>query len=98
MKGKAYAAWFSAGLDLWRLGAEANTVIALRLARLSAGGPAADREAALMVSEKIKAAIELQTRMLTGALGTTPLSTTRRAVKHYKQKVARNRKRLARDR
>jgi hypothetical protein len=40
--------------------------------------------------------IELQTKMMTGALGTTPLSNTRGALKHYRQKVAANDKRLRR--
>ena len=44
--------------DLARLGAEAWMVVALRLAKLAAGGPAAALEAQRMVAEKSAAALE----------------------------------------
>ena len=91
MNGKAYGAWLTAGFDMWMLGAEAASVMALRTARIAAGGTA---EAELMVTEKVRAAIELQTRLMTGALGVTPLGATKASVKHYRRKVAANRKRL----
>ncbi|WP_242154443.1 hypothetical protein [Sphingomonas sp. BAUL-RG-20F-R05-02] len=47
-----------------------------------------------MVTEKVRAAIELQTRLMTGALGMTPLGATQGALKHYRRKVAANRRRL----
>ena len=43
---------------LMLLAAEANEVIALRMMKLMRGGRRARREANLMVSEKIKAAVE----------------------------------------
>jgi len=89
-------AWMKAGMDLWMLGAEAGTVMTMRLSKLALGGAEANREAELMVSEKIGAMIELQTKMMTGALGTTPLSNTRGALKHYRSKVAANNRRLGR--
>ena len=94
MAAKAYAAWMKAGMDMWILGAEAASVMALRTARIAAGGSAGAAEAELMVTEKVRAAIELQTRLMTGALGVTPLGTTQGTVKHYRRKVADNRKRL----
>ena len=94
MNGKAYAGWLTAGFDLWMLGAEAASVMALRTARIAAGGTAGAAEAELMVTEKVRAAIELQTRLMTGALGTTPLGATKASVKHYRRKVAANRRRL----
>lgn len=48
-----------------------------------------------MVSEKLIAATELQTAMLTGRLGTTPLSGTQAIVKRYGAKVRANRQRLS---
>lgn len=95
MSGKAYGAWLTAGFDMWMLGAEAASVMALRTARIAAGGSAGAAEAELMVTEKVRAAMELQARLMTGALGHTPLSGTQGALKHYRRKVAANSKRLS---
>jgi hypothetical protein len=46
--------------DAWQLGLDAQRVIAMRLARISGGGPAADAECRRMVSEKIAAAAAAQ--------------------------------------
>lgn len=92
MHGKAYGAWLRAGMDGWMLGMEASSVIALRMAKLAAGGEAAAREAQLMIAEKVQAGIELQSALL----GTTPLGGTRKAIKHYRRKVGANRRRLTR--
>ena len=94
MNGKAYGAWLTAGFDMWMLGAEAASVMALRTARIAAGGTAGAAEAELMVTEKVRAAIELQTRLMSGALGTTPLRATQGTLKHYRRKVAANKRRL----
>ena len=94
MSGKGYGAWLTAGFDMWMLGAEAASVMALRTARIAAGGTAGAAEAELMVTEKVRAAIELQTRLMTGALGTTPLRATQGTLKHYRRKVAANKRRL----
>ncbi|MGR6331163.1 hypothetical protein ACU5AX_19050 [Sphingomonas sp. XXL09] len=96
MSSKPYAAWMKTGFVLWILGAEAGTVMILRAARISAGGSAGAAEAELMVTEKIRAAIELQTRLMTGALGVTPLGATQGTLKHYRRKVAANNRRLSR--
>lgn len=92
---KDYLAWMKAGFDLWMLGAEAGTVMTLRMARIAAGGAAGVTEAELMVSEKIHPAIELQNRLMAGALGTTPLGISQATLRHYRLKVAANNKRLA---
>ena len=94
MSSRTYAAWMSAGFDMWMLGAEAGAVMTLRMARIAAGGAAGAREAELMVREKVDAALELQTSLMTGRLGTTPLSGTQGALKHYRHKVAANNRRL----
>lgn len=91
---KAYGAWIKAGMDMWVLGTEAGTVMALRMARIATGGSAGAAEAELMVTEKVHAAIELQTRLMTGALGVTPLGATQGTLKHYRRKVAANKRRL----
>ena len=51
-----------------------------------------------MVTEKVCAAIELQTRLMTGALGVTPLGATQGTLKHYRRKVSANNRRLSRPR
>lgn len=94
MDTRSYGAWMQAGWDMWMLGAEAGTVMALRMAKIAAGGTAGAAEADLMVTEKVRAGIELQTRLMTGALGITPLKATQGTLKHYRRKVAANRKRL----
>ncbi|WP_213980674.1 hypothetical protein [Sphingomonas sp. dw_22] len=90
-----YAGWAGAGLDAWALGMEASTVIGLRLAKMAMGGPAARSEAWLMLSEKMQAATELQTALVTGQLGATPLAGTRKVLRHYRRKVKANRRRLS---
>jgi hypothetical protein len=47
-------------IDMTKLGFEAQCVIALRLAKVAAGGAAAKAECRRMVTEKVSAAIEAQ--------------------------------------
>lgn len=96
MSTKIYGAWLQTGFDAWSLGAEAAVVAGLRMAKIAAGGKAGAREAELMVAEKVQAGIELQSRLLTGRLGLSPLAGTRNTLRHYRRKVAANRKRLSR--
>lgn len=72
---------------LMMLALEANNVIALRLMKLMRGGRAAKREARLMVSEKIVAALEASASLMTGASGHD-------VVRRYRKHVAANAKRL----
>jgi hypothetical protein len=89
-----YAGWASAGIDAWALGVEASAVIGLRTARMATGGVDAAAEAQLMVSEKMQSMFELQTALVTGQLGSNPLTGTRKVLRHYRRKVKANRKRL----
>jgi hypothetical protein len=73
------------------LAAEANGVVALRMMKLMRGGRSARREANLMVSEKIAAAFEATTSLVAGASGDE-------IVHRYRQHVAKNAKRLSRNR
>jgi hypothetical protein len=91
----AQTAWARVGFDSMMLAWNASAVIGLRMAKIAAGGADGAREAELMVSEKLIAATELQTAMLTGRLGTTPLSGTQAIVKRYGAKVRANRQRLS---
>jgi hypothetical protein len=94
MSKRSTKSWMNAGFDAWSLGWESATVIGLRSAKIALGGAAAQREAELMVSEKMTAAFELQMAMMTGALGMTPATTTRKALAHYRRKVRANARRL----
>ena len=89
-----YRGWMHAGLDAWSLGMEASQVAGMRIARVAMGGRGANDEVRLMVSEKVESLFELQTALVTGQLGTTPLGGTRKVLRHYSRKVKANRKRL----
>lgn len=87
---------FAAVTQPWMLGwhtamlmIEAQHVIGLRLLALSAGGAAAQQEAALMVDEKVRAAVHSSRLMITGGAGGPA-----RVVSLYRRRVRANRKRL----
>jgi hypothetical protein len=73
--------------SLMLLAIEANDVIALRMMKLMRGGRSARREAELMVSEKIRAALEATAGLMAGASGDE-------IVRRYRRHVAANAKRL----
>ncbi len=73
-------------------------MIGLRVLKVAGGGPAASQEMGRMVSEKVDAALQLQTRALTGGLGFTAQSATGRTLAHYRRKVRANRRRLSKSR
>jgi len=70
------------------LGIEANRVIGLRMMKLMHGGRGARREARLMVTEKMDAALEANARIMAGASADEIIRT-------YRRRVAANAKRLA---
>ncbi|GJD61235.1 hypothetical protein [Methylobacterium frigidaeris] len=84
-----YDSWLRLGFDTVRLGLEAQTVVALRLAKLSCGGAAAQAEAQRMVTEKLEAAAEAAMTLATGG-------TAERVVRDYRRKVQANARRLSR--
>jgi hypothetical protein len=86
--------WMRAGFAAWSLGIEASTVIMLRTMKIASGGAAAEREIYQMITEKIEAGIDLQTKAMTGELGFTPESATNKTLSHYRRKVRANRRRL----
>jgi hypothetical protein len=87
--------WLRIGFDAWSLGMEASAVIGLRTLKIAAGGAAGDAEARRMVSEKLDAAAELQTKALAGGLGLTGAAMASRTLAHYRRKVRANRRRLS---
>ena len=76
------------------LGLESATVVGLRTAKIVSGGDLDGTETRLMFAEKMETLIELQTKLMTGGLGTTALSGSQAALKMYTRKVAANRRRL----
>src|SRR5215468_670102 len=70
------------------LGFEANHVVGLRVARMILGGKRARREAKLMVTEKMEAALEANTRMMHGA-------SADEIIRMYRRRVAANARRLS---
>jgi hypothetical protein len=75
--------------SLTRLAIEANSVIALRMMKLMLGGRrAARREARLMVSEKIDAAVKTSRSIVDGA-------SAGEIIRQYRRRVAANAKRLS---
>ena len=85
--------WIRAGTEL-AIGSQ--QVIAMRIAMLAGGGPAAEREATLMVVEKVRALIKSQTLMAKAVLhgrfdgGAEPVMAL------YLRRVGANKRRLAR--
>lgn len=77
-----------------QLGVEAQTVISLRLLKLTFGGPSAFAEAERMVSEKALAAMDAQTDFLSHALVGRPHRASSRALTLYRHRVRANRRRL----
>ena len=88
------ADWFGLSLDLWMLGVECSSVIALRTWKMAAGGSAANDEAGRMVSEKIASAMALSQQAMMGQLGTSMPGIASKAVADYRRKVQANQKRL----
>jgi hypothetical protein len=92
-----YAArWMSLAADSALLAWEGASVIGLRLMRLSMLDARAATEAWLMVEEKLESAALLQWRAMTGDLGRSPHAVASASVRHYRGKVAANRRRLSR--
>lgn len=84
-------AWFEAA----RFGADSHNVIALRMMKLSSGGPNAVQEASRMVSEKVAAFTEAQGALM-GALisGSSFDAAAAKAYAPYRRAVRANRRRL----
>jgi hypothetical protein len=75
--------------DILMLATEAQRVINLRLATISRGGPAAELETRLMVTEKMKAALDAAGMLARGA-------STRSVISFYRSHVRSNVRRLTR--
>jgi hypothetical protein len=76
------------GYQLFKLAIDSNKVIALRLMKIAKGGRGAKFETKRMVSEKIAAALQASTTMMTGGGAS-------KVIKQYRKRVASNVKRLS---
>jgi hypothetical protein len=87
--------WFDLSTSAMQLGLEAQSVIALRMMKLAAGGAAAEAEFSRMVSEKTEAALDAQVEIgksaISGRLDLAP----GRAIALYRRRVRANRRRLS---
>ena len=84
--------WMSLALQGAGLALEAQQVIALRLARLVAGGALAQREATRMISEKASALVESQARLMRAA---SPGAGAKSVLGLYRSRIRANRRRLS---
>ena len=85
---------YSLSMSAMQLGLEAQQVIGLRMAKAALGGAAAEKEAALMVSEKTEAALQAQALFATSWISGAGHLAPARALQLYRRKVAANRRRL----
>ena len=90
--------WFTLSRDAMMLGLEAQSVIGLRLIKAAMGGEAAQREAALMVTEKAQAMVDAQIVLAQSVLAGQPHLGPSRAVALYRKRVQANQRRLGRGR
>jgi len=87
--------WFSIARDAGRLAVEAQSVVALRLARLAVGGKRGKSEARRMVAEKAAAAGRANAAAARALFaGAHPSKAAGKALRVYSRRVKRNRRRL----
>jgi hypothetical protein len=79
------------------LGVAANTVIAMRLTKIAFGTVDPKHESALMVAEKLDAAVEASLAAARAFAAGAPHHAPVRAVDVYKRRVERNLRRLTND-
>ena len=88
-RGHSFADESACLTDSVMLGVEAQRVIGLRLAAIARGGPTAEAETRLMVTEKMKAALDAANMLARGA-------STRSVISFYRSHVRSNVRRLTR--
>ena len=94
---RMWSNWFALSSQTALLTLEAQSVIALRLMRIAAGGALAQSEMTRMVTEKVHALGEAQTAAAVGSVtGRTSRHITKKVVGVYKKRVRANRRRLTR--
>ena len=84
-------------MNSWAAGFEAQQVIALRLAKLALGGPAASKEAHLMVDEKVRAAIKANHAATRSVLAGDAAGVPAMTLAGYRRTMRANRRRLVKE-
>jgi hypothetical protein len=88
--------WFGLSLQAARLAWEAQTVMALRMMRMAAGGAQGRSETSRLVTEKVAALVEAQAAATVGAVqGKSGPVVARKVLNVYKKRVRGNRRRLS---
>ena len=87
--------WLMLAHESYWLWFDSMVVIGMRTSDTLVCRPGYEREAALMVSEKVRAHAELGAKLAAGG-SLAPEKAARKVVKHYGRKVRANRRRLAR--
>ena len=89
--------WLALTLKAIQMGAEAQSVIALRMLRLAAGGHRMEAEATRMVTEKVAAATEAQLVAAVAAISGSPQHVVaNKTLKAIRKRVRANKRRLSR--
>ena len=89
--------WLALTLKTIQMGAEAQSVIALRMLRLAAGGHRMEAEATRMVTEKVAAATEAQLVAAVAAISGSPQHVVaNKTLKVVRKRVRANKRRLSR--
>ena len=88
-KGHSFADESACIFDILMLATEAQRVIGLRLSTIASGGPAAELETRLMVTEKMNAASQAANMLAQGA-------SARSVISLYRSRVQANARRLTR--
>lgn len=87
--------WWAIARDTGRLAVDAQSVVALRLARLARGGKRGRVEARRMVDEKVDALLQAQADVAKAMLaGEQPPAIMKKTLGMYGRRVRRNRRRL----
>jgi hypothetical protein len=89
--------WFTLSLKTIQMGFELQSVIALRMLRLAAGGARMEAEATRMITEKAATAAEAQTVAAIAAMKGHPQHVVAgKALKVFEKRVRANKQRLSR--
>ncbi len=88
--------WAEMAMQSTMLAIESQQVIALRLTKMARGEADSQREAELMVSEKVQAMVDSGHMMFKAALGGHADMGAGKVIEHYRTTVRANRKRLSR--
>ncbi len=92
---KGFGNWAEMAMQGTMLALESQQVIALRLTKMAFGDPDTAREAELMVTEKVNAAVDSGHMMLKAALSGQGDMGAGKIMRHYRTTVRANRRRLS---